>query len=411
MSENATSASLLLTVVRSLYFGEDRSELLRGLSADQWEKLLVLTDNTHITLALASRCRGVIAGTVLEQIEARLTQNYARHARVVEEHVRIVEAMRSRGVEFVVLKGLTHSGLWNSDHRHRPQYDVDLYCPAESIHAAVEAAASLGYEPVASMSNASDHLPVMIRRTGWRWRGDYYDPDQPLALELHHRFWNPTLGFSVNGADRFWSRRRPGMFAGIVLPSLHPADGLTYAAWHAVRHMLQGGLHIGHAYELAHFLHYSAEDHEFWREWREYGAPADRLAESVAFRLAMEWFGCRMNPVAEDYSRTLPANVERWFRLFSFSSITKVGRPNKDELFLSFCLARNKRELFRIAVRRLFPVAVPATVPDAHVCSGDLRYRTRLWIYRAGFIARRGFFHLRTLVPVVRSGVRWLTAR
>ncbi len=50
----------------------------------------------------------------------------------------------------------------------------------------------LGYEATSHTSDpGADHLPVMIRRTGWKWRGDYYDPDMPPSLELHFRFWNP----------------------------------------------------------------------------------------------------------------------------------------------------------------------------------------------------------------------------
>ena len=36
----------------------------------------------------------------------------------------------------------------------------------------------------------TDHLPALIRKTGWEWRGDFFDPEIPTAIELHHRFWN-----------------------------------------------------------------------------------------------------------------------------------------------------------------------------------------------------------------------------
>jgi hypothetical protein len=48
----------------------------------------------------------------------------------------------------------------------------------------------------------------MIRRTGWRWRGDYFDPEQPYSIELHFRFWNPAAEcISVDGLDDLWRRR------------------------------------------------------------------------------------------------------------------------------------------------------------------------------------------------------------
>jgi Uncharacterised nucleotidyltransferase len=400
----STASSILLTVVRSLNFSVDRTEILRDLSSDQWAELLSLTDEAHITLALAHRCRGIMPEIVGDRFDSCLARNVVRHARIVEQHARIDGAMRSRGVEFLVLKGLTHSAFRFGDSHLRPQYDVDLYCPPDSARAAAEAAASLGYEPVWSTDKSADHHPVMIRRTGWRWRGDYYDPDQPLALELHYRFWNPDLGFAVQGADRFWNRRRNGVFDGFELPALHPVDGLTYAAWHTLRHLLGGNLRICHVYELARVLHDSAGDLNFWREWREEGAPSDRLAESIAMRLAREWFACKVNPIVEDYIGALPANVERWLRLFAFSPI---GGPNKDELFLNLCLAGNNRDRCRIAARRVFPVRVPVSAPEAHVARRTMRSRSKNVADQAWFMAQRALHHLRTLAPVARSGLRW----
>lgn len=403
---------VLPTVIRSLNFSEDRTDLLRGFSPAEWTRLLALTDEAHISLPMATRCRDVMPEPVRAQVDACIARNEIRHVRIAEDHARLAEAMRLHGAEFLVLKGLTHTGYWSTTSRDRPQYDIDLYCPPESMRAAAAAAKSLGYETVPTIGgSASDHLPIMIRRTGWRWRGDYYDPDQPLALELHHRFWNPSLGFNVHGADQFWSRKRTSVFAGVALPALHPADLSTYAAWHALRHMLGGSLKILHAYELAHFLHHSARDDEFWREWRGFGAPAGRRAESVAFRLAREWFGCAVNPVVEEYLAALPANVERWFRLFAFSYIGKFGQPGKDDLFLNLCLVENKKEVWRIAARRIVPLTVPPAALDAHIRPKTAGDRSKRRMYRVVFIVRRALFHLRTLAPVARSGIRWWFAR
>jgi hypothetical protein len=403
----ARASSELLTIVRSLNFSVDHTEELRGRSPAQWAELLSLTDEAHITLPFAQRCRSVMPGGIRDRHDQNLARHAARHERILEEHTRVEHAMRARGVEFLVLKGLAHTTLHGSDSYLRPQYDIDLDCPPESAPAALEAARSLGYEAVWTADQNADHHPVMIRRTGWRWRGDYYDPDQPLALELHYRFWNPNLGFSVHGADDFWRRRMRGVFDGIVLPALNPRDRLTYAAWHALRHLLGGNLRIRHVYELARFLQESAGEHDFWFEWRREGAPSERLAESISLRLAKEWFACKVNPVVEDYIATLPPDVERWFGLFAFSPI---GSPNKDELFLNLCLARKTQDRVRIAARRVFPVRVPVSAPAAHVARHSLRSRSRNVANQAWFMARRVLHHLRTLAPVARSGFRWWLA-
>ena len=50
----------------------------------------------------------------------------------------------------------------------------------------------------------TDHLPVLIRRTGWEWRGDFFDPDIPMGVELHFQFWNPRLErLPAPDTDRF----------------------------------------------------------------------------------------------------------------------------------------------------------------------------------------------------------------
>lgn len=400
-------SSSLLKAVRSLHFNGDRVHLLESIQLNEWDELLRLTDDARISLPLATRRRSAIPPCIRDRLDRSLVRNHARHARVLEAYSGIAEAMKSYGAEFVVLKGLTHGTFWSRESFPRPQSDIDLYCPPEYIEAALKAATSLGYEPIGSIHRNSDHLPVMIRRTGWRWSGDYYDPNQPLALELHHRFWSPEIGFRVYGAERFWKRRRTMISDGIELPTLHPVDILDYAAWHAVRHLLHANLRISHIYELASHLDLMADDPVFWSEWRKQGAPSLRLAESIAFRVAEEWFGCRMHPIPASYAHDLPSRVERWFRLFAFSPITAIGRPNKDELILNLCLAESNRERCRIAARRIFPLKVPPRLEDAHAVKVTLQLRIKRRIYSALFIARRAVHHLRSLLPVIRSGLRW----
>ena len=383
---------MLLTAVRALRFDGDCSQALAAIPSAKCPAFLALCDEAHISLALAARC-GDIAPA---ELRSRLARNAVRHERILAAHHEIASAMQAHRVEFLVLKGLTHSGLWNDAAKHRPQYDIDLYVPPPMADAAVGALESLGYKVCEEESRGSDHLPVMVRRTGWRWRGNYFDPDQPLAAEVHFRFCNLSLGFEAPGVGKFWERRRIAEFDGVRLPALHPADALHYACWHLVRHLLRGGLRILHVYELAFFLDRSSSDNAFWDEWGNAG-----VAEGIAFRLAFEWFGCRLHRVAQEGARSLPADVERWFRLFAFSPIHAITRPNKDEVFLQLCLARNR------AAERLLPKRLPGFWLDAHDRDENLVLRLRRRLGRARFIASRAVHHARTLAPLIGSGVRW----
>jgi hypothetical protein len=383
---------MLLTAVRALRFDSDDSRALAAIPSAKWSEFLTLCDEAHISLALAARC----GDAAPQELRARLARNAARHERILAAHREIAATLQAHNLEFLVLKGLTHAGLWNNAAKHRPQYDIDLYIPAPGTDGAVRALESLGYSVCEEESKGSDHLPVMVRRTGWRWRGDYFDPDQPLAAEVHFRFCNPSLGFEARGAESFWERRRVAEFDGVRLPALHPMDALHYACWHAARHLLRGSLRILHVYELAFFLDRSSSDHAFWKDWGDTG-----VAEGIAFRLASEWFGCRMHQAAQQCARGLPPDVERWFQLFAFSPIHAVTRPNKDEVFLQLCLARNR------AGERLLPRHLPGFWLDAHDRDENLVLRLRRRFGHARFIASRAVHHARTLAPLIGSSVRW----
>ena len=294
----------LMAVVQSLRFDRDHSQALHEISPEAWRGLLPCTDEAQLTLPLAIRRRNILPEPVRLRVEQNLARNAQRHERVVAAYEEVADALRSRTIEFISLKGLTHWPLYCDDLRSRPQYDIDLYCPPQSISGG-RTIASLGYEPIrASRGPATDHLPSMIRKTGFRWRGDYYDPEMPLTVELHFRFWNPAREFfEVSGAEHFWERRSTRMIGDRRMPALDPVDDLSYTTWHLVRHLLRGDIRLYHVYELAHFLERTAPDDAFWREWSGATTTGMRLAEPIAFQLATEWFGCRVNPVVQARSK------------------------------------------------------------------------------------------------------------
>jgi hypothetical protein len=348
------------------------------------------------------------------RIERDLANNAVRYAGLISAYRELAAMLDARGVEFAVLKGLAQWPFYCDDPRHRPQYDIDLYCPSKSIASARESAAAAGYQPVHGGDGpATDHLPAMIRRSEWRWRGDYYDPGIPLSIELHYRFWDPaTERFSVFGAEEFWDRRtirclEGPSFPGLSITALHPADNLTYSAWHLVRHLLRGDLRPYHVYELAHFLHRSAGENVFWTEWSALSPASGRVVEAIAFRLAVEWFRCDVNPHARESVEQLPADVNRWFDLFRLSPALALRHANKDELFLQLCLVRNRMDRVRIAARRIFPLNPPRYVLDANNPSRSLALTVRRAAFRAAFVVRRALHHLRTLPPLLRSAWHW----
>lgn len=400
-------SSSFLTVVRSLSLGQDRRSDLRGIPASHWQRLLALTDRSQLTLPLGVRCTRELPEWVQERLAGNLRNNAIRHQRVLEAYQQVAGTLSAARIEFMVLKGLAQWPNYCDDLRHRPQYDLDLYCPPADIEPAFEAIRSLGYEPFGQKGKiAIDHLPPMIRMTGWRPRGDYYDPEMPLTIELHFRFWDTaTERFAVGSHDGFWTRRVCRNIQGIAIPTLDHVDGLSYTTWHLVRHLVRGDVRAYHVYELAQFLQRSAEDDAFWGNWRNRKPSA--VVEAIAFRLAMEWFECPVHSSVQVLCDALPPSVRRWFELFTFSPLRSLEHPNKDELFLHCSLVNGWGDRLQITKRRLLPLRFSPITVDAHVPAPGWRLRLKRRVYGSWFTARRAFHHARTLAPVMWNGLRW----
>jgi hypothetical protein len=374
-----------IKVIRSLSFDADRRSSLQEIVPDEWPPLLDRMDNSQITLPVGVRCRDFLPEAIRERIDRNLARNVQRHERLFEEYCFIAEKLQQDGVPFVMLKGLSHAApRYVDDIRHRPQYDVDLYAPPQFLDPARKALSEAGFAAAIERSGPTDHLPPMIRNRHWRWHGDYYDPELPLTVEIHFRLWDPeSEKIAVDYTEQFCERTEVISFRGVEIPVLSPADRVSYAALHLVRHLLRGDVRVYHVYELAHFLHHTCEDDELWMKWRS--VQSERGLEAVAFRLASEWFGCRIHGVVEEAIRAMPRSVGRWFELFAFSPLA-AGGPNKDELFLHLSLLENARDGYSVLARRLFPV--PSYLHARHMG------------VRAGH-------HARTLLPLARSFLRW----
>jgi hypothetical protein len=410
---NATQTHLA-AIVRALRFHDTDAQALSSIPERDWPALLVEADQAHLTLALGVRCRDLLPQLVRARIDRNLQDNAARYEKLKAAQLQIADAFAMHKIDFVVLKGLTLFPGYSDDPRYRPQYDIDIYVPAESIAEAAKTVRMLGYEPLTDKRDSgADHLPVMIRKTGWKWQGNYFDPDMPPSLELHYRFWNPQMTrLEVDDVEVFWRRRMPRELDEVTFPALCTVDGLSYAALHLIRHRLIGDMQLRHIYEIAHFLERSASDNAFWQEWRGSGLPSCRVLEGTAFRLASEWFHCAMHPAAADAIELLPAGIKRWFRIFGDTRGPAAGPRDKNELWLHFCLLRSSRDRREIAWRRLFPARQSRVLLHAHVPPAELSVLLRIKraAFEISFLAARALHHIRALGPALRNAYLWWRA-
>ena len=357
------------------------------------------------------RCSQQLPDWVRERIQRDLRNNALRWDRTRRTYTEVAAAFQAEGLEFAVLKGFSHCPRFARDPRNRWQSDIDLFFPKTQASRACEAAKRLGYEPIVSGDrHPIDHLPTLIRKTGWAWKGDFFDVDMPLALELHFRFWDPqTEQFNPQGLEQFWERRHEAVVDGLRFTALHPADAVGHASLHMLRHLLRGSLRPSHVYELAWLLDNSADDERFWAEWWGLHNVSIRRLEAICFSLARKWFHCRLPDRAEKEIEVLPREIKRWLQLYCMSPLAGYSRPNKDELWLHWCLLDSNRARWAVLRRRLAPDRLPGPVDAVHLPAERRTWRIRLrsgWRY-ALFSGARILHHLRALPPTAASALRW----
>jgi putative nucleotidyltransferase-like protein len=299
----------------------------------------------------------------------------------------------------------------------RLQSDIDVYCPPESIYHARDALSSLGYEPTPGEFGHADHLPPMVLKTNWKWRGNHYDPEMPVSFELHFCFWNESFArFGPKGLDQFWPRRVERRLDNFSFPALSPVDSVGYLALNVLRDALRGPIPIHLVYELARFLHTNADNEEFWKNWRELHDETLRCLEVVSFRLASHCFACRLSEEIKTEINRMPTASKVWFQKYADSPLSASFRPNKDTLLLHLTLINSPRDKRAVLFKRLFPtriqsveaVSIQNAVINGQESSGVFRKQVRY----VGYLTSRSGRNTRAALTTLWHGVRfWLSTK
>lgn len=355
---------------------------------------LPFADRTQLTLLFS---RLSLPGEIRQHVDAAIARNTRRLARIQEAYSEIAPKF-----DHVLLKGLTHVPDFCPDPALRVQYDLDLYVPPAQKEVALHFLLKLNYTPIENQGDlAMDHLPTMVRKTGWQWRGDYFDPDLPPAVEIHFQFWDvETERLRAASIDDFWLRREGNQ---LPLP-----DKLGYACLHLTRHLLRGNVRPAHVWEIAYFLH-THHDAAFWRAWSQLHARSVRRLEAVAFLIAKHWFAPSMPDAAEAEIDSLPRGVREWFEIYGWSPLDGILKPNKDELWLHMSLLDSNADRAAVLQRRLIPASLPGPVDAIHLPESELTLTRRLQrMYRnTSYALNRAAHHIRLFAPTIWDGIRW----
>lgn len=400
-------------LLSALQLSEPDATLLHNLSNQEWTSLLAFSDLAHLTLQIAQLPMNGFPDWVVKRLGTNLADNAQRFERIKATYREAAEALDRAGVEHIVIKGFTQAADYVADPRFRAQSDIDIFCPTASIDVAYTAMESIGYKrsDVKMDYSRTDHAEPLVRPGGWRWRGNPFDPQMPLGIELHHCLWNERVShIRIPEAGHFWERRTTRTVAGLSFPCLSSVDHLGYFTLHILRNLLFADWIVHHVRELAVLLHSRADDELYWQIWNDTHSPSLRSFEAIAFYYACSWFDCRLHPLAAHEIESLPVTRLRWMNCFSGSALELMFRDNKDSLWLHLGFLSSRRDKWMTLKRRLIPTRIPS------IDSPAVRERNRrvlqscnkpLWRRYIDYLFSRSAFHGRAGITTLARFLRW----
>jgi hypothetical protein len=384
-----------------------------SLSEHQWEIYLKKLDSAgmifHFLLKL--RQRGDF-DKIPDRVQVRLTKNLQdqtdRHVLISREFLEWNRLLQEEKIRYICLKGLTVFPDFVDDSIHHIQSDHDFLVHPVDLKRANAAFLGLGFEALDSHSGLSvDHLPTLIKSSGWQWKGNFYDPEIPRAIELHFRLWDAEFeGISINSLEGVWQDLIVREVSGIRIPVLSRQDALTYAVMHAFRHLLRNDLRLSHLYELAFFLNRSATDISFWNTFGEklkQCATSLKVAAAM-FQLARHCFEPEVSPfVHELVARHLTLASQLWIKKYGRREALSSYRQSKSGLFLQITFASTRREGWSKIRKKLLPQHLPPKYLGIKIPEGQKTtlQRSREAFHFLGQICKRSIFHACSLLVFV----------
>ncbi len=402
-------------LLRALRLREPDIADLEALDDSSWIKLLSFTDAANLTLPLAQLTKARLPSWVEKRLQTNLADNALRFESITKTYREVAEALRSADIEYIVIKGFTQAPDYVTSPRLRAQSDIDLVCLPNQIKAAQVALETIGYySSQAKTDPRSDHVPSLIRRGQWTWKGNMFDPEMPLGIELHFCLWNEKATLFSAPVDDFWDRRVSRTMEDLTFLTLHPVDHLGYLALHILRNILRGEWVIHLVRELAVFLHMHSDDDSFWADWARMHDPGLRSLEAIAFYYAQDWFGCILHPQAESAILSLRPMQQHLLRQTSVTGLENMFRQNKDSIWLHMTLLNSTRDRY-LAMRRAFLPRSISPMDSPTVLTRNNRRlqpkgRSRLRSYVA-YLASRSSSYIRADLVTLCRGLRWWSER
>lgn len=356
-------------LLAALQFQEPKLEALCKATDAEWEAVLSNWFTARLALPLGQDCGDYLPEWVRSRMDGYLSDTALRFERIKAAYKIAAKALSNVRADHVVIKGFSLCPGFAEHPWLRPQGDIDVYCPPESIFRARNALIGLGYCPDRQHEHApKDHLNILVPKHSWKPRENLFDPDMPICFELHYCWWNEAImRFHPDGLEQFWPRRIVQQLDNVSFPGLDQVDSVAYVALRVLRALLREMPDAEQVYALARFLHTRAEDREFWRRWRELHDGSLRRLEAISFRLASEQFACRVPEEVQEEVDRLPPIVKDWFRKFSRSPFDASFGQARNGIWLHLSLVDSFYGKSRVIFTGL--LSVPMTPPEATLAS------------------------------------------
>jgi MFS family permease len=398
-----SASGIPTSLFRALRFKDPDKKALRQITDAEWEKILQTWSTARVMTSFWLDHRNdsdCIPHWVGEKVDQYLADTALRFQKIKVVYGGFARELQNAGIDHAVIKGFSLFPGFTDRPDLRPQGDIDLYCPPETVHRAQKILQERGFIPGPVMEGyIIDHLPTMMPSTPWKPGPNLFDPEMPIGFELHHCFWNEALMyFRLGGVDEFWNRRVERQIEGLSFTSLHPVDSLGYTTLNIFRDLARGLLPIEQVYGLARFLHTRADDEGFWQSWQNFHDPALRRVEAIPFQLAQDWFGCEVPAAAQEEMDQFPPAIHAWFRETSKSGLYPRFGQAKDGTWLHVLLLESPRDKLKVLGDVLFavgskPEAAVADAADERATAAQPKHGLaqsfrRLMAYPKWFVSR-----------------------
>ncbi len=211
-------------------------QVLPALTAPDWQRLEQAAAQHDLILILYDRLAplpGLVPEDVRERLRAAYLQATARNMVMLHHAGTILTALKAKGIEVIVLKGLYLAEVVYPAPGLRTFDDLDLLLHRADLPAALAVMRGLGYQlstwyDPADPNRDLKHLPPLLK-------------ENAPVVELHWTILEEEEPFTID-VEGLWARRLPARIAGVGVSSLCAEDLVLHLVLHTTyQHRLAGG--------------------------------------------------------------------------------------------------------------------------------------------------------------------------